>query len=210
MRYDLVFLDLDGTLVDSGPDIAASLNFALRSEGEPELPEARVIAAIGGGVPVLLDRTIGPGHPKRARIHAALSAHYGDHLLDRTTLYAGVRETLEKIPVPRVMVTNKPESMTRKLLEGLKIEGLFAAIYGGEGRLPRKPDPASVLESLDRFKVAKSRAILVGDSGVDVATARAAGIASCAVTYGYSSPGELDGADYRIARFEELAGILTG
>jgi phosphoglycolate phosphatase len=210
MRYDLVFLDLDGTLVDSGPDIAASLNFALRSEGEPELPEARVIAAIGGGVPVLLDRTIGPGHPKRARIHAALSAHYGGHLLDRTTLYAGVRETLEKIPVPRVMVTNKPESMTRKLLEGLKIEGLFAAIYGGEGRLPRKPDPAAVLESLDRFKVAKSRAILVGDSGVDVATARAAGIASCAVTYGYSSPGELDGADYRIARFEELAGILTG
>jgi phosphoglycolate phosphatase len=210
MRYDLVFLDLDGTLVDSGPDIAASLNFALRSEGEPELPEARVIAAIGGGVPVLLDRTIGPGHPKRARIHAALSAHYGGHLLDRTTLYAGVRETLEKIPVPRVMVTNKPESMTRKLLEGLKIEGLFAAIYGGEGRLPRKPDPASVLESLDRFKVAKSRAILVGDSGVDVATARAAGIASCAVTYGYSSPGELDGADYRIARFDELAGILTG
>lgn len=210
MRFDLVFLDLDGTLVDSGPDIAASLNWALRSEGEPELPEARVIAAIGGGVPVLLDRTIGAGHPKRARVHAALSAHYGGHLLDRTTLYPGVRETLERIAVPRVMVTNKPEPMTRKLLEGLKIEGLFAAIYGGEGRLPRKPDPAAVLEALDRFKVAKARAILVGDSGVDVATARAAGIASCAVTYGYSSPGELDGADYRIARFDELAGVLTG
>ena len=208
MKFDLVFLDLDGTLVDSGPDIAASLNWALKREGEAELPEARIIAAIGGGVPTLLDRTIGPAHPKRARIHAGLSEHYSGHLLDRTTLYPGVRETLEGIAVPRVMVTNKPESMTRKLLAGLKIDHLFAAIYGGEGRLPRKPDPASVLEALGLFKAAKSRAILVGDSSVDVATSRAAGIKSCAVTYGYSSPGELDGADFRISRFDELSALL--
>ena len=208
MKYDIVFLDLDGTLVDSGADIAASLNWALKREGEPQLPEKRIIAAIGGGVPVLLDRTIGPSHPKRERIHAGLREHYSEHLLDRTTLYPGVRETLERITVARVLVTNKPEGMSRKLLAGLGVDHLFAGIYGGEGRLPRKPDPAAVLEALDRFKVANARAILVGDSGVDIATAKAAGIRSCAVTYGYSSPGELDGADFRIARFDELTGLL--
>jgi phosphoglycolate phosphatase len=210
MRFDLVCLDLDGTLVDSGADIAASLNFALRREGEPELPEARIIAAIGGGVPVLLDRTIGPAHPKRDRIHAGLREHYEEHLLDRTRLYPGVRETLERISIPRVLVTNKPEGMSRKLLDALGMGALFAAIYGGEGRLPRKPDPASILECLDRFRVDKSRALHVGDSGVDLATARAAGIRSCGVTYGYSVPGELDEADYRIDRFDALASILTG
>ncbi|HKS17299.1 MAG TPA: HAD-IA family hydrolase [Planctomycetota bacterium] len=208
MRFDILFLDLDGTLVDSGADIAASLNWALHREGEPELPEKRIIAAIGGGVPTLLDRTIGPSHPKRERIHAGLREHYRAHLMDRTTLYPGVRETLESISIPRVMVTNKPEDMSRKLVEGLGIAQLFAAIYGGEGRLPRKPDPASILEALDRFKASKSRALHVGDSGVDVATARAAGIRCCGVTYGYSVPGELDGADFQIARFDELAGIL--
>ncbi len=208
MRFDIVILDLDGTLVDSGADIAASLNWALRKEGEAELPESRVISAIGGGVPVLLDRTIGAKHPKRDRIHAALREHYSEHLLDRTRLYPGVRETLEVIDVPRVVVTNKPEAMSRKLLAGLGIDGLIAAIYGGEGRLPRKPHPAAVLECLDKFKVAKARALLVGDSGVDVATARAAGIRSCAVTYGYSTTGELDEADFRIARFDQLPDIL--
>ena len=208
MRCDIVFLDLDGTLVDSGADIAASLNWALKREGEPELPEARIIAAIGGGVPVLLDRTIGASHPKRERIHAGLREHYSEHLQDRTTLYPGVRETLERIDLPRVIVTNKPEAMSKKLLAGLGVDHLFAAIYGGEGRLPRKPDPASILEALDRFKASKSRALHVGDSGVDIATAKAAGIKCCAVTYGYSIPGELDGADFRIARFDELAALL--
>ena len=210
MPYDLVFLDLDGTLVDSGADIAASLNWALKREGEPELPEGRIIAAIGGGVPVLLDRTIGPKHPKRERIHAGLREHYTEHLMDRTTLYPGVRETLGRIEGARVVLTNKPEGMSRKLLAGLGIEGLFAAVYGGEGRLPRKPDPASALEALERFGVPKDRAIHVGDSGVDIATARAAGIKVVGVTYGYSVPGELDGADHRIDRFDELLPIVKG
>jgi phosphoglycolate phosphatase len=210
MRFDLVFLDLDGTLVDSGADIAASLNWALKREGEPELPEARIIAAIGGGVPILLDRTIGPDHPKRERIHAGLREHYSEHLLDRTTPYPGVRETLESLAIPRILLTNKPEVMSRKMLNQLGMDHLFAAIYGGEGRLPRKPDPAGVLEALDRFLTPKARAIHVGDSGVDVATAKAAGIHCCAVTYGYSMPGELEGADYTISRFDELAAILKG
>ena len=208
MRFDIVFLDLDGTLVDSGADIAASLNWALQREGEPELPEAQIIAAIGGGVPVLLDRTIGPSHPKREMIHAGLREHYADHLLDRTKLYPGVRQTLERISVPRVLVTNKPEGMSRKMLEVLGLASNFSGIYGGEGRLPRKPDPASILEALGLFKVEKGRALHVGDSGVDVATAKAAGIRCCGVTYGYSAPGELDGADYRISRFEDLLAIL--
>jgi phosphoglycolate phosphatase len=209
MRFDLVCLDLDGTLVDSGADIAASLNWALRTVGEPELPEARIIAAIGGGVPTLLDRTIGPAHPKRERVHAGLREHYAGHLLDRTTLYPRVRETLEAMTATRILVTNKPENLSRLLLAGLGMENLFAAVYGGEGRLPRKPDPASILEALARFRVPASRTIHVGDSGVDVATAKAAGVACCGVTYGYSVPGELDGADYRIGRFDELLKILT-
>ena len=208
MRYDLVFLDLDGTLIDSGADIAVSLNWALRQEGIPELPEPRIIAAIGGGLQILIERTIGADHPRRKQVHGRVIEHYSAHLLDRTTLYPGVRETLEALSIPRVLVTNKPEGMTRILLAGLKIDGLFAAVYGGDTLPTRKPDPAAVLQSLERFRVPKSRAIIVGDSGVDVATARAAGIAACGVTYGYAQPGELDGADYRIGRFDELPGIL--
>ena len=208
MKFDLVFLDLDGTLVDSGPDIAASLNWTLKREGEPELPEPRIIAAIGGGLSILLDRTIGPDHPKRPRIHAGLIEHYSAHLLDRTSLYPGVRATLEGLSMPRILLTNKPEGMSRRLLAGLALEDLFAAIYGGDTFPVRKPDPAGVLSGLARFRVAKERALLVGDSGVDVATARAGGIRSCAVTYGYSIPGELEGADYRISRFDELPGLL--
>ncbi|HKS16828.1 MAG TPA: HAD-IA family hydrolase [Planctomycetota bacterium] len=210
MRYDLVCLDLDGTLVDSGADIAASLNWSLRREGMAELPEPRIIAAIGGGLPTLLDRTIGPDHPKRKEVHAGIIEHYSAHLLDRTTLYPGVRETLERLTVPRVLVTNKPEGMSRKLLAGLGITDLFAAIYGGDTRPARKPDPGAVLESLERFKVAKSAAILVGDSSVDVATARAAGIDCAAVTYGYATAGELEGARYRLDRFADLLPIVTG
>ena len=210
MRFDLVFLDLDGTLVDSGADIAASLNWALRHEGMAELPEPRIIAAIGGGLPTLLDRTIGPDHPRRPQIHARVIEHYSAHLLDRTTLYPGVRETLERIPVARVLVTNKPEAMTRSLLADLKIDGLFAAVYGGDTLPARKPDPGAVLESLERFRIPKSRALLVGDSGVDLATARAAGIDACAVTYGYAMPGELEGARFTIGRFPDLLPIVTG
>jgi len=210
MKYDLVFLDLDGTLVDSGADIAASLNWALRHEGMAELPEPRIIAAIGGGLAILLDRTIGADHPRRAQVHARVIEHYSAHLLDRTTLYPGVRETLERISVPRVIVTNKPEAMSRSLLAGLRIDGLFAAIYGGDTLPKRKPDPGAVLASLENFRVPRSRAILVGDSGVDLATTRAAGIDCCGVTYGYAMPGELEGARYTIGRFPDLLPIVTG
>ena len=210
MRYDLVFLDFDGTLIDSGRDIAASLNWALRQEGIPELPEPRIIAAIGGGLQILIERTIGADHPRRAQVHAKVIEHYSVHLLDRTTLYPGVRESLEPLSIPRVIVTNKPEGMTRTLLAGLKIEGLFAAVYGGDTLPKRKPDPCAVLQSLERFKVPKARALMVGDSGVDLATARAAGIAACGAMYGYAQPGELDGADYKIDKFEDLLPILRG
>jgi phosphoglycolate phosphatase len=208
VRYDLLFLDLDGTLVDSGRDIAASLNWALRHEGISELPESRIIAAIGGGLQILIERTIGAYHPRRAQVHARVIEHYSAHMLDRTTLFPGVRETLERLPVTKVLVTNKPEAMTRALLAGLKVDGHFVAVYGGDTLPARKPDPGAVLESLDRFRVPKARALLVGDSGVDLATARAAGIRSCGVTYGYAQPGELEGADHLIGRFEEVEGIL--
>ncbi|MBI4564304.1 MAG: HAD-IA family hydrolase [Planctomycetes bacterium] len=211
MRYRLVFLDLDGTLVDSGADIAASLNAAFQAEGLPERPERIIIDAIGGGLPVLVERTAGsaPAEKKQAVLRRVI-AHYGEHLLDRTTLFPGVRETLEALRAVKVVVTNKPEAHTRKLLEGLNVAHLFDRLYGGDTLPVRKPDPAALLDGMARYGVAPADALMVGDSGVDIETAAKAGVDSCAVTYGYSKPGELTGAKYCVQKFSEIRDLIAG
>lgn len=202
MSIDLLLFDLDGTLIHSAPDIVASLQATQRRLGRAVLPDARIVEAIGNGVRTLIERTSEPPHEP---VVAAFLAEYAEHLLDRTRLYDGVAETLAALPQKKAVLSNKPEALSKKAVEGLGLARHFAAVYGGDSFPVRKPDP----EALRRAAGDARRPVLIGDSGIDARTAREAGVPFVAVTYGYAKPGELDGAEFRISRFDELPNILA-
>lgn len=201
MSYDLLVFDLDGTLVDSAEDISAALRRVLARLGRPPVTHEKVVASIGRGVRKLIERTSEPPHEP---VVEAFLEEYAAHLLDRTRLYPGVEETLAVLPARKVVLSNKPERLCRRIVEGLGIAGRFEAVYGGDSFPTRKPDP-SVFRAAAR---GARRPLMVGDSGVDLETARASRAAMCAVTYGYAQPGELDGADFAIDRFSRLLEVL--
>ncbi|HEX7896524.1 MAG TPA: HAD-IA family hydrolase [Planctomycetota bacterium] len=202
MAYDLLVFDLDGTLIHSAPDIVASLQAVQRRLGRPVLPDAVIVDAIGKGVRQLIEKTTAPPH---APVLAAFMAEYAEHLLDRTRLYDGVAETLDALPQRKIILSNKPEALSKKAVDGLGIARHFEAVYGGDSFPTRKPDAEAF-----RRAVAGARApVMIGDSGIDVQTARNAGAPVVAVTYGYAKPGELDGVEARVARFSELPNILA-
>jgi len=196
----LVF-DLDGTLIDSAPDISASLRRVLVRMGREPISHERVVAAIGSGVRKLIERTTTP--PIEPVVDAFM-AEYAEHLMDLTQLFPGVKETLGRLPGRKIVLSNKPERMSRKVVEGLGISSHFDSVYGGDSFPSRKPDPACFRAAAGSAR----NALLIGDSGVDMETARNAGVRSVAVTYGYFKPGELDGADFRIDRFDQLVDLL--
>lgn len=203
MTYDLILFDLDGTLVDTADDIADSLLAVLAEFGRPPLPRKEIVAAIGQGVRRLIEQTAAPPHEP---ILGRFLELYASRCLVRTHLYPGVAETLARIPGRKVVLTNKPLAMSRTILEGLGILVHFEKVYGGDSLPVRKPDPEVVRRILAETDT--SSPVLVGDSGVDVETARNAGIPVIAVTYGYHKPGDLDGAAIRIDRFEDLTRCL--
>ncbi len=201
MRFDLLVFDLDGTLVDSAPDIVASLQRVLGRMGRPVLPPDEIRAAIGSGVRKLIERTAAPPHEP---LVDAFMEEYGGHLLDRTRCFPGVAETLGALSCRKLVLSNKPEGLSRRIVEGLGLAPHFEAVYGGDSFATRKPDP----EGLRRAADGAARILVVGDSGIDVQTARNAGVPVCAVSYGYSKPGELEGVDFRIDRFDQLLGVV--
>jgi phosphoglycolate phosphatase len=193
--------DLDGTLCDSAPDISGSLRRTLQRMGREPISHEKVVAAIGSGVRKLIERTTTP--PIEPVMDAFLR-EYAEHLLDETKLYAGVAETLSAIPARKIVLSNKPEAMSKRVVEGLGIARHFDAVYGGDSFPERKPDAACFRRATN----GAARPLMIGDSGTDVQTARNSGAPVVAVTYGYFKPGELDGADYHIDRFDQLLGLL--
>jgi phosphoglycolate phosphatase len=201
VAYDLLVFDLDGTLVDSAPDISQSLRRVLARLGRPAIPHEQVVASIGSGVRKLIERTAAPPHEP---VLEAFLAEYGEHLLDRTRLFPGVGETLAALPHRKIVLSNKPGGMTRRIVEGLGIHRHFEAVYGGDSFPVRKPDPAVLWSAAGTAR----EVLVVGDSAVDSETARNAGAKACLVTYGYAKPGELESADFRIDRFDQLLELL--
>lgn len=185
----LVVFDLDGTLVDSAQDLASAVNETLArvSPDRPPLPLEVVKSFVGDGARVLLARTLGHAglDTSPEAVLPAFMESYRRHLLDTTTLYPGVLETLDRLRDRTLAVlTNKPSVMSRILLESLGVAARFARIWGPEDAGVKKPDPAGLLRLLGELGFTAGEAALVGDSAVDVATARAAGVLSVAVTYG--------------------------
>ncbi len=195
MRHLVVF-DLDGTLVDSTRDICTAVNLAVRAVApalEP-LPEPTVRAFVGEGVHSLLARVsahLGRPELADALLPAYLDA-YGAHLLDSTSLYPGVAETLGALRAAGdqlAVLTNKPGDFSRTILAGLGLGTCFTRVLGGGDGAPRKPDPAGLLHLLAEHRVEPRQAALVGDSAIDVATGRAAGVLTIGLSYGLDSDG---------------------
>lgn len=208
----LVIFDLDGTLVDSRPDLAASVNHVRGLFGLPPLDLDTIAGMIGDGAEMLVRRALGDGcDPAGVRRGLdAFLAYYREHMLDESQLYPGVEETLDRLATARLAVlTNKPWRFSCLMLQGLGIYDRFEAVYGGNSFSEKKPHPVGVHQILADTGANPLAAWMVGDSGVDVLTGRNAGIRTCGVTYGYA-PNTFDRhpPDVRIDRFGELVRVI--
>lgn len=191
----LIIFDLDGTLVDSLPDLVLAVNAAMADYGCAPVPRAQVAPWIGRGSRVLLQLALdhhgvdsaAPGFDFE-RAFERFMVHYGEHLLGESRLYDGVASTLAALSergIAMAVCTNKPERFVAPLLRALDIDGYFGALLGGDSLAQRKPHPEPLLHLARQFGCAVEDCLMVGDSRHDVDAARAAGIAVVGLSYGY-------------------------
>jgi phosphoglycolate phosphatase len=214
--YRHFIFDLDGTVVDSGSDLVRATNDALGRLGLEPLPFATVIGFVGQGLQRLLARSIetAGGRPEveLERASAAFAEIYGAGLLDQTRPYPGMEPALRALAARGAalsVLTNKPRRFTEPILRGLGLDTVFVASVCGDDPLPRKPAPDGALALVRTSGMPASCTLLVGDSAEDVETARAAGLASCAVTWGFRSRDELARArpDHQVSAPDELLAL---
>jgi phosphoglycolate phosphatase len=208
----LIF-DLDGTLIDSKLDLVHSVNATLRELQRPELPEESISSYIGNGAPVLVAKALGqdinPDELERA-LKFFLS-HYEAHKMDNTCAYPGVPEALAHLSaMPMAVLTNKPVRISVRILEALGLAKYFRAIYGGNSFPTKKPDPLGANTILREFSARPHEALLIGDSEVDVQTARNSGMLSAVVNYGFGIHDRVAyPADLYLDRLMDLVPALT-
>src|SRR5712671_1984094 len=203
-----VIYDLDGTLVDSRDDLADSVNATLGRLGLPARDPAVIHGFVGEGAERLIRRSLGPAHEHRYSQAAPVwREEYKMRLLSRTRLYPGISELLRLPPPARGVLTNKPGEFTREILRGLGVAQAFHSVICGD-EAPRKPAPDGLLRVCAALGVAPARALLVGDSAVDLATGKAAGVRVCAVTWGFGERAALASADYVCDTPAELGKLL--
>jgi phosphoglycolate phosphatase len=212
--HPVLIFDLDGTLADSKPDLAAAVNYVRGTFNLPILPDEQIAAFIGNGAQQLIRKALGP-EVSEDELQAALRSflhYYRQHMLDRTVLYPGVRETLDRLQDFKLAVlTNKPLYFSCSMLDGLGIYRYFSAVYGGNSFVNKKPDPVGVLQILSDTRAHRESSWMIGDSSVDVLTGRNAGVRTCGVTYGYASESfKTYPPDFEIDRFAEIEKLVRG
>ncbi|MGH9657187.1 MAG: HAD family hydrolase [Bryobacteraceae bacterium] len=208
---DLAIFDLDGTLIDSKLDLAHAVNATRRHMGLASIEHDTVYSWVGNGAPVLIRRALGDA-ASAAEVQRALDfflAYYRDHMLDHTVLYPGVRPSLDRLHAAGVrlaVLTNKPVRISRAIVEGLGVGPHFRQVYGGNSFERKKPHPIGIDTLVAECSVARDRTIMVGDSSVDILTARNAQVLACGVTYGFQ-PETLAATppDLTVDRLEQLA-----
>jgi phosphoglycolate phosphatase len=191
-RYKAIVFDLDGTLVDSAPDLHSAANAALTASGREMLDLATITSFIGNGVEKLVERYLRATGPYSQDMHqSAMAAFMDSYDANMTTLtrpYPGVQECLARLQgnaVPLAICTNKPTGPARKICEALGLSRFFTVIIGAEPDQARKPDPQPLLRSAAALRTDPQHILYVGDSGVDHATARNAGVAFRLFSGGY-------------------------
>ena len=207
----LIF-DLDGTLIDSKLDLIHSVNAMLQEMKRPQLAAETISGYIGHGAPQLVARALG-GTAKEEELKHALQfflSYYEEHKMDNTCAYAGVPETLAQLGhFPMAVLTNKPVRISVRILNSLGLAKYFRAIYGGNSFESKKPDPFGANKILQEFSVAARDALIIGDSEVDIQTARNAGTQAAAVNYGFGVHDRAAyPADVYLDRFTDLTEMV--
>jgi len=218
-RIRAIVFDLDGTLIDSAPDLRTALNRLLAEHQRRPLSLAEVTVMIGDGAAKLVERAFAAtgdaAGDDPASLTAAFLALYEGNTAVETRAYPGVPETLSALRDDGIALgicTNKPEAPTREILRDLGLDGAFSAVYGGDTMAGvRKPDPRLLLAVVDSLGARPAESVMVGDNANDVGAARAAGLPVILRAGGYTAiPAERLGADAVIAGFDELRGALEG
>jgi len=186
IKVEFLIFDLDGTLAATGQDLAAAVNYTLKALGLVTLNHKRIISFVGDGVEELIKRSLGGEHQEsNARAMDIFLEYYGNHLLDNTSLYPGVRECLDYFRAKRkVVISNKRQDFTVRIVQGLGIAPFFEDIVGGDVMPYKKPDPRLVEPYLQRFNVSREQTVIVGDGHNDILLAKNAGVWSCACLNG--------------------------
>lgn len=191
----LVLFDLDGTLIDTAPDLAHSMDLVMRELHLPTQGLKKVRRFIGHGVRRLVEDIVSTeleGKPAKATLDKALGAfneHYREQLVQKSSLYPGVPECLQTLRsrgVKLACVTNKPKAFTEPLLEHFLIDGHFDLVLSGDSLQKKKPDPFPLVHACQRLAVEVADSIMVGDSSNDILAARNAGMRCMYMSYGYS------------------------
>ena len=213
---DLLIFDLDGTLIDSRLDLANAVNATRAHTGMPALDNERVYSYVGNGAPVLIRRALGD-QATEAEVEEGLEfflEYYRDHALDFTTLYPGVKSALDRLlnaGKRMAVLTNKPVRMSRAIVEGLGVGKHFFQVYGGNSFEFKKPNPIGVEALMREAGAVRDGTAMVGDSSVDVQTARNAGVFCCGVKYGFQPETLSDPPpDLLVERLEEFAEWVLG
>ncbi|WP_169337900.1 phosphoglycolate phosphatase [Propionicicella superfundia] len=203
-------LDMDGTVVDTAPDIARSANRTLAELGLPQLPYETVASYIGGGVPKLMERCLAERADQYMKQAVPLfMSLYDAEPAALSTLYPGVLDTIRTISDRGGLIgicTQKPEALAHKILDALGVGSYVKHLVGPESVTHRKPHPEPVVKVLTGLGSTAADAIFVGDTASDLQAASAAGVVACAVTYGYGSEQSLraESPTYVIDDFEDL------
>jgi len=213
---ELVIFDLDGTLIDSSRDLANSVNATRAHLHLPPLENETVYSYVGNGAPVLIRRALGPDYTDDEVQDALLYflGYYRDHMLDHTVLYPGVREILDRLreaAVRMAVLTNKPVRFSQAIIDGLGLHDHFRRVYGGNSFDQKKPHPVGIETLMTECGAARDETLMVGDSSVDVQTARNAQVKVCGVTWGFQPETFAEcPPDFLIHRPEELAVRVIG
>jgi len=213
---DLLIFDLDGTLIDSRRDLAQSVNATRAHMSMGPLELDTVSSYVGNGAPLLMRRALGD-QATETEVQEALEfflEHYREHALDFTTLYPGVKESLERLAAAgkrMAVLTNKPVRMSRLIVDGLGIGPLLFQVYGGNSFDFKKPHPIGIETLMREAGCGRPQTMMVGDSSVDVETARNAEVACCGVSWGFQ-PESLSERppDLLVDRMEQLADWVLG
>jgi phosphoglycolate phosphatase len=218
MRDLTLVFDLDGTLVDTAPDLVASTNHVLDHLGLPHVDETALRPYVGHGAKHMIVKAVGPAaETMSVAEHEVLLKRYlefyGEHIADASRPFEGIVPLLEKFKAEGVKLavcTNKMEGMSRLLLDALDLSRFFVAVAGRDTLGAAKPHPDALLGTISLAGGDKGRAIMIGDSGVDVATARAAGVPVIGVSFGYTeTPVREYSPDIVIDHFRELEPAIS-
>jgi phosphoglycolate phosphatase len=211
MAVRLIIFDLDGTLVDSIADIAASLNVVIAPYMSEPVTADELKPLVGGGaIKLTADLLFAKNVPlDRTAVAKIFVEHYANHLTDRTLPYPGVIETLEKLAdQKKAVLSNKLTHLTQRVIEQLALARFFEYVAGGDSSPEKKPSAAPILRVLEHFGMSADEGLMVGDSVYDIEAGRAAGVKTVAALYGYGQGDYATRADFTIREFSELLEIV--